>query len=216
MCASLINILLVLNDHNFQSAVSWLSTQDPILAKVYEKYGSPPFWSREPGFPSLVHIILEQQVSLESALAAFNKLKAAIGVVIPSEFLGLSDEELLQIGFSRQKKRYVRELALAIQQGDFDLNKLENQANEVVRADMKRMVGIGDWTVDVYLLFCLKRADVLPKGDIALYESIRSLKELPKRPEHHDFIAMTETWRPWRSVGCMFLWHFYLCERGRS
>jgi DNA-3-methyladenine glycosylase II len=81
---------------------------------------------------------------------------------------------------------------------------------------MKRFKGIGDWTSDIYLLFCLRRPDILPKGDIALYEAIKTLKNLEKRPDYPLFVSLTEHWRPWRSVGSRLLWHFYLCERGRS
>lgn len=209
-------MILQLNEQNLLAAADLLAAQDSALALVIKRYGYPPLWARAPGFASLVHIILEQQVSLESARAAFNRLILRLGVVSPENFLTLTEEELLLIGFSRQKKRYVRCLAEAILSDNFSLESLQRLDDPAVKTDLKKLKGIGDWTADIYLLFCLLRPDVLPKGDIALYEAVRTLKNFDKRPDYEQFIALTDHWRPWRSVGCRLLWHFYLCERGRS
>lgn len=196
-------------------AAHWLAERDEALGFVLKKYGPPPLWSREPGFASLLHIILEQQVSLASANAAFVKLKAAIGPVTPANFLNLSNEDLRRIGFSRQKTRYARPLAEAVEAGTFDFEALAALPDAAARDWMKQLKGIGDWTADIYLTMCLLRPDILPKGDIALLEAFRVLKNLPQRPPHDVFAAGTEHWRPWRSVGIRMLWHFYLSERGR-
>ncbi len=209
-------MILHLDEQNLVTAADFLGAQDSSLALVINRYGYPPLWAREQSFASLVHIILEQQVSLESARAAFNRLNTRLGIVSPANFLTLTDDELLFIGFSRQKKMYVRGVAEAILTGNFSVENLSLLDDHEVKNDLKKLKGIGDWTADVYLLFSLRRPDVLPKGDIALYEAIRSLKNLDKRPDYDQFIALTDHWRPWRSVGCRLLWHFYLCERGRS
>lgn len=209
-------MILKLDDSNLKGASHWLARQDGALALVLHKYGFPPLWARNPGFSTLVHIILEQQVSLASANAAFQRLQAKLGIVTPAGFLTLDDKTLHGIGFSRQKTGYARLLAEAVLSQIFDFEKLAQLSDEAARSEMKRLKGIGDWTADIYLLLCLLRPDVLPKGDIALYEAFRVLNNLEKRPPHEDFELATRHWQPWRSVGARMLWHFYLCERGKS
>ena len=207
-------MIVKLDEFNLLEASAWLAEQDETLAFVLQRYGPPPLWARAPGFSTLVHIILEQQVSLASANAAFHKLKSIIDPVEPKAFLSLSDEVLRSIGFSRQKTHYCRTLAQAVNSGDFDFEQLHIMPDEAVRDAMKRLKGIGDWTADIYLSECLMRPDILPKGDIAMQEAFRVLNKLPKRPVHEDFVHATQHWRPWRSVGARMLWHFYLEARG--
>jgi DNA-3-methyladenine glycosylase II len=209
-------MILKLDETNLKDASHWLAAQDPALAQVLEKYGYPPLWSREPGFSTLVHIILEQQVSLASANAAFQRLKGKSGIIAPDLFLALDETTLRDIGFSRQKTLYARTLAEAVLSQTFDFEKLALLRDEEVKSEMKRLKGIGDWTADIYLSECLLRTDVLPKGDIAMEEAFKVLKNLPARPLYDDFVASTQHWRPWRSVGTRMLWHFYLCERKRG
>lgn len=209
-------MIVKLNETKLLEAATWLAGQDPTLALVLEKYGPPPLWARTPGFSTLVHMILEQQVSLASANAAFLKLQTKVGRLLPDTFLLLDDMALREIGFSRQKITYARALAQAITTGDLDLEKLEWLPDDDVRTELKRLKGIGDWTADIYLSECLLRTDILPQGDIAMQEAFRVLNSLEKRPIHRDFVQATDHWRPWRSVGTRMLWHFYLCERGRG
>ncbi|MBK6996190.1 MAG: DNA-3-methyladenine glycosylase 2 family protein [Lewinellaceae bacterium] len=204
-----------LNESTLIEAADTLAKRDPMLALVLEKYGYPPLWDREPGFATLIYIILEQQVSLASARAAFLKLQAHLGEITPANFLSISEEDLLGIGFSRQKKTYAQGLAQAVLNGNFDFDILGSMPDETLRPYLKSIKGVGDWTVDVYSLMCLLRPDVLPKGDIALYESFRALYSLDGRPDHVFFEDNTQHWRPWRSVGARILWHFYLCERAK-
>ena len=209
-------MIVKLNETTLLTAADWLATQDNELALVRKKYGPPPLWARTPGFPTLVHMILEQQVSLASANAAFLKLQEKVGLLTPDNLLYLDDETLRAAGFSRQKMRYARGLAQAVASGDLDLNKLEPLSDDEVRLELTRLKGIGNWTADIYLSECLLRPDILPQGDIAMQEAFRVLKGLEKRPVHADFVQATAHWRPWRSVGARMLWHFYLCERGRQ
>ncbi|MFN0033973.1 MAG: DNA-3-methyladenine glycosylase family protein [Saprospiraceae bacterium] len=202
-----------LNESILREAADWLAARDPALASVLRKYDYPPLWDREPGFATLTHIILEQQVSLASARAAFHRLQGHLGEITPANFLKVSDEDLFRIGFSRQKKAYARGLAEAVLNGDLDFETLAQKPGEALRPYMKRLKGIGDWTVDVYELMCLLRPDVLPKGDIALYESYRVLYALEARPKHDFFEQSTRHWQPWRSVGARMLWHFYLSSK---
>lgn len=204
-----------LNETNLREAASWLAERDTALAYVLERYGYPPLWNRTPDFSTLVHIILEQQVSLASANAAFRRLQEQLEHVTPENLLELSDESLRAIGFSRQKMTYTRALASRILQEKLNLSALLTMSDDAVRTFLKQFKGIGDWTADIYLSECLLRPDILPKGDIAMQEAFRVLKNLPERPCHDDFVAQTRHWQPWRSVGTRMLWHYYLCERRR-
>ncbi|MBK8556547.1 MAG: DNA-3-methyladenine glycosylase 2 family protein [Lewinellaceae bacterium] len=202
-----------LDDKNLIQAAHWLANQDKSLALVLQQYGHPPLWARTPSFATLTHIILEQQVSLASANAAFERLKRSVTDLTPKNFLTLDDDALQGIGFSRQKIKYVRHLALALIEGHLSLEALEGLSDEMVCQNLIQLKGIGQWTADIYLSECLLRPDILPKGDIAMLEAFKVLKGLDARPHHEEFVEMTQHWRPWRSVGSRMLWHFYLCER---
>ncbi len=209
-------MIVTLNQALLLEASDWLASKDAAMSHVLRSYGPPPLWARAPGFSTMLHIILEQQVSLASANAAFQKLQAALGEIHPETFLSLSDEQLKSIGYSRQKTLYSRNLAECIVAQKIDFEHLTHLSDDEVRSYLKQLKGIGDWTADIYLSECLLRPDILPKGDIAMQEAFKVLYELPKRPDHPYFEAATEHWRPWRSVGSRMLWHFYLCERKRS
>ena len=161
-----------------------------------------------------MHLVLEQQVSLASALAAFNRLRIAIGEVTPAAFLGLDDATLREIGFSRQKASYGRDLALAFI-GGFDLAALERLPDDEVRHELIELRGIGRWTADVYLTMCLLRPDVWPRGDLALATGAMELLELPARPTDDELHARAERWRPLRAVAARIVWNHYLGLRGR-
>ncbi len=205
-----------LDELKLQTAVEWLATRDEALAKVFDLYGYPPLWARAPSFSTLVHIILEQQVSLASANAAYNRLKEHLQEISPERFLALDDATLRQIGFSRQKTQYTRHLAQHLADGRLDLDALSQASDDEVRHVLTQVKGIGIWTADIYLSECLLRPDILPKGDIAMLEAFRVLKGLDKRPLHPEFEAGTRHWRPLRSAGTRMLWHFYLCERKKQ
>lgn len=187
-----------------------LAAADPDLAAVLERLGPPPLWDREPGFPTLVHIILEQQVSLASAKAAFGKLEYVVSPLEPAAFLTLDDATLKAVGFSGQKGRYCRNLASAILEGALDLEALAALPDERVRDELTRITGIGPWTADIYLLMALGRPDIWPAGDLALVAAARDLKGLESNPTPAEFQALGEPWRPWRSVAARLLWSHYL------
>lgn len=198
------------------AAVHELAARDPDLADIVARYGPPPLWDREPGFPTLLHIILEQQVSLASARAAFDRLRAAADPLTPERFLALSDDELLTIGFSRQKARYGRALAAAIETGTLDLDLLDGLEDKAVHDALQALPGIGPWTSTIYLLMVLLRPDLWPAGDIALAAAVGEVKGLGRRPVASEMEALGEAWRPWRSVAARLLWHDYLSRRGRT
>ena len=191
-----------------------LGAADPQLGASVERYGPPPLWSRDPSYATLVHLILEQQVSLASAQAAFDRLRAALGgSVKPEPLLHLTDEELRAIGFSRQKAGYARTLANAMLDG-FDLGALAAMPDDEVRHALTAMPGIGPWTADIYLTMCLLRPDVWPHGDFALATSARDLLDLDERPTFADLGLIAERWHPYRAVAARILWHDYLQRRG--
>ncbi len=189
-----------------------LATRDEDLAKIVSTYGPPPLWEREQGFHTLIHIILEQQVSLASAKAAYTRLEKAANPLTPENLLSLTDEELKQIGFSRQKTRYSRELANAITDGDLDLSGLAGLENEEAREQLIKVKGIGPWTADIYLLMALGRPDIWPRGDLALEAALQRAKGWLRRPTSEEARDLSEDWRPWRAVAARLLWHFYLSE----
>ncbi len=190
-----------------------LSKQDKDLKFIFETYGTPPIWSREPTFATLIHIILEQQVSLASALSAFNKLKKTIGEITPANVLKLNDAEMKECYFSRQKTGYARNLAKAILSNELVLENLPEYSDDEVRNKLIKIKGIGRWTADIYLMMAMLRPDIMPKGDLALHVAFQKLTKLEKRPKSDEFIEIAEKWKPFRSVAARLMWHFYLCEK---
>jgi DNA-3-methyladenine glycosylase II len=187
-----------------------LSEVDSDLARVARAYGTPPVWEREEGFATLVLVILEQQVSLASALAAFERLRAAASPVTPESFLKFDDARLRAFGFSRQKALYCRLLARAVIEGELDLDGLGSLDDDEARAELLRLKGVGAWTAEVYLLRALLRPDAWPAGDLALQLAAQRVKRLPARPTPAELDALAERWRPWRAVAARLLWLYYL------
>jgi DNA-3-methyladenine glycosylase II len=183
---------------------------------LFSEQGAPPTWFREPGFPTLVHIILEQQVSLASARAAFTRLLSLVSPLTPERFLALDDAELRGAGFSRQKTRYGRLLAEAVADGSLNLEAFGGKDDAEVKAELTRVKGIGSWTADIYLLMSLRRPDAWPAGDLALAVAMREVKGLALRPAPHELAAIAEAWRPWRAIGARLLWNYYLNRRSPS
>lgn len=190
-----------------------LARRDATLAAIIKEHGYPPMWTRPARFQTLVLTILEQQVSLASAYAAFRKLKEKIGLVTPARILALSDADLRACYFSRQKIVYVRELAQAIVRKELVLKRLHHWTDEEIRHSLIRLKGIGHWTIDVYLMHALQRMDLFPLGDIALVNSLKEEKKLPKETDRETLLLIAEPWRPYRTVAAMILWHAYIKKR---
>ncbi|NOK62182.1 MAG: DNA-3-methyladenine glycosylase 2 family protein [Chloroflexi bacterium AL-W] len=190
-----------------------VAARDPDLADILERWGPPPLWDRPPGFPTLVHIILEQQVSLASAQAAFTRLCDAVTPLTPEGFLTLDDQTLKAIGFSRQKTAYGRYLATVLVEGQLDLVVLEHMDDAAVRSELMKLKGIGRWTADMYLLMVLCRPDIWPSGDLALAIAVQEAKGLDRRPSVDELDAMSTMWQPWRAVATRLFWHAYLSTR---
>jgi DNA-3-methyladenine glycosylase II len=200
----------LLDDRKLLDVVKILADRDPDLELVVKRYGPPPLWSRPQGFASLIQIILEQQVSLSSAKAAYNRLQVVTSELTPRSFLELDDQELKAIGFSRQKTRYGQLLAKNLLDGSLDLASLENLNDEVARSKLIQLKGIGPWSADIYLLMALRRPDIWPRNDLALVSAITRIKRLEAPPSPEEFEAIGEIWRPWRSVAARIAWFDYL------
>jgi DNA-3-methyladenine glycosylase II len=202
------------NKTNFTLFCDKLARKDPGLKGILKQYGYPPMWTRPATFQTLILTILEQQVSLASAYAAFKKLREKIGYVTPAKILALSDEEMRAVYFTRQKMGYARELARAIQSRKLVLKKLGSLTDEEVREQLIQLKGIGHWTIDVYLMHALQRTDLFPLGDIALVNSLKHIKELPPHTTKEELLSIAEPWRPYRTIAAMMLWHAYIKRKG--
>lgn len=206
------NKILTIDETNYSEALQFLCKKDKDLARVVETYGEPPMWMRPAGFDTLIYIILEQQVSLASAKAAFDKLQRHLGKITPENFLTLEDFELKTMGFSRQKTLYSRELAEAIVEKRLNLHALEQLPDDAVKAELTKIKGIGNWTAEIYLLMCLLRADVFPIGDLGVIVGAQKVKNLSDRPSAIELEKIAAKWKPYRAVATRILWHYYLSE----
>ena len=204
--------ILKLDAARIDQACRELAGRDEGLAAIYTRLGPPPLWDRPPGFATLIYIILEQQVSLASARAAFERLSAAAKPLTPDTFLMLDDAELKAIGFSRQKTSYGRGLAQAILDGQLDLDALDSLTDEAVLKTLTALKGIGVWSAKIYLSEVLLRPDVWPNGDVALLTAYQHFKALPERPTDDALEKIAAAWQPWRSVAARLLWHYYLSD----
>jgi DNA-3-methyladenine glycosylase II len=205
-----------LTRRHYAHGLAELARRDEHLAAVLEAIGPPPMWARQPGFGTLIHIILEQQVSLASARAAYDRLLELGEPLTPARFLTYDDRALRAAGFSRQKTRYGRELAQAITSGSLRLRGLSRLDDTRARAALLAIKGIGPWTAEIYLLMALRRADAWPVGDLALALATQSVKRLAAIPTPAQLDALGAAWRPWRAVAARILWHHYLSRPRRS
>lgn len=199
-----------LNNDRFIEGVRELVRRDRDLAKIIDLYGYPPRWQREPGFATLIRIILEQQVSYASARAAFQRLNDAVEILTPESFLALNDVELKAIGFSRQKTLYGIELARSVVTGQLNLEQLSELDEGTIRQKLTEIKGIGNWTVDIYLMMALQRRDVFPTKDLAVKIAVKEIKNLSERPQTGELEAIAEAWKPHRAIATQILWHYYL------
>nr|WP_236023456.1 DNA-3-methyladenine glycosylase 2 family protein [Chitinophaga chungangae] len=200
---------------NFHAICDELAVKDAELAFIVKTYGYPPMWTRPNTFESMIHIILEQQVSLASALAALNKLRERIVEVTPEKLLELTDEEMKACYFSRQKTSYARALAAAIQTGQFSPAAMATLPDHEAREKLMALKGFGNWTVDIYLMFVFQRADIFPAGDLAAVNALKQVKQLPKDISKEKLLGITAAWQPFRTVATMLLWHYYLSLRAK-
>lgn len=196
-----------------QKAIEFLTEKDPIFKLIIEKYGLPIIPTRPQGFETLVLLILEQQVSIDSAKATFLKMKAKVPHFHPEILLHLSVDEYRNFGVSRQKTSYIKALSLSILNNEIDLESLSSKPSNQVREELIKIKGIGNWTIDIYLMFSLCAPDIIPLGDIAVVNTIKELLNIHDKQEMESYV---EKWSPYRSVATFLLWHYYLGKRNRK
>jgi len=205
-------VAVPLTPRRIAHAARWLAMRDPDLARLHARHGAPPLWGRPPGFATLAHIVLEQQVSLASARAMRRRLTVALGRFDATRIAGAGERRLRALGVTRQKARYLAAAADAVRSGALDLNRLRRAPDDDVLASLTRLPGIGPWTAQVYLVMALGRPDVWPRGDLALHRSLARVKRLGRMTDERAY-AIAERWRPWRAVAARMLWQQYLAER---
>lgn len=199
--------------HTMKQAFEYLSEKDAIFKTIFERYGLPAIPKRPQGFATLVLLILEQQVSIDSARATFNKIKAQFPDLAPQDLAALSDGEYRLLGVSRQKTGYIKGLASAILNQEIDLESLPLKPVETVREELIKLKGIGNWTIDIYLMFSLQAPDIIPIGDIAV---VNTMKELWSFETREEMLLHAQNWAPYRSFATYLLWHHYLRKRNRT
>jgi DNA-3-methyladenine glycosylase II len=196
-----------------QEAIEYLSEKDNVFKHIVEKYGMPTIPKRPQGFETLVLLILEQQVSIDSAKATFVKLKAKEINLQPESLIHFLDEEYRNIGVSRQKTAYIKALSHSIIHNEIDIESLATKSSQQVREELIKIKGIGNWTIDVYLMFSLQAPDIIPLGDIAVVNTIKELLNIHDKQEMENYVAK---WSPYRSAATFLLWHYYLRKRNRT
>ena len=204
-----------LTTQTLAAAARDLAARDPKLAEILIAHGEPPMWRRTAGFPTLVHIILEQQVSLRSGRAMFDRLNASIQPFEPEYFLRKGESYLRGLGVTRQKSAYLIHLSSLIVRAELSLAKLSRMNDREARTALMQVKGIGLWSADVYLLMAMRRADIWPSGDLALAVAAKDLFGLKQRPSPSELELLAEEWRPHRAVAARMLWQYYLAQKAK-
>jgi len=208
------NSLTRLTKESLKLAAETLAARDRHLASIYQTHGVPPMWARRPGFPTLLRIILEQQVSLISARAMFARLNSNMNPFSPERFIESGEAYLRSLGLTRQKAHYCVQVAQAFVDGHLD--RIGRMSDDEAHAKLLSIKGVGPWTANIYLLMALRRPDIWPDGDIALASAVGRLRKMKTRPSFPELAKIAERWRPYRSVAARMLWQYYLAERDRN
>jgi DNA-3-methyladenine glycosylase II len=193
------------------AAAKALAERDAQLAQIHRLHGAPPMWARQPGFPTLLRIVLEQQVSLVSARAMFQRLKSNVQPFTACGFIEAGEASLRALGVTRQKAHYCVQVAESFTNGH--LNQLGRMTDDEAHSTLVSIKGVGPWTANIYLLMALRRPDIWPNGDIALAAAVSGLRGMKERPSFRQLEEIAEGWRPYRSVAARMLWQYYLAER---
>ena len=195
-----------------QQAITFLISKDEKLKNILENFGNPIIQKREEGFASMCHIILEQQVSIESAKACYVKLEKYFKKITPENIYYSSDDELKSCGLSRQKIVYLKDLASKVLSNEINFDSFSSKSEQQIRSELITIKGVGNWSIEVYLMFCLQSPDVVPLGDIAIKNTLielyncQSLEEMEQVSNH---------WKPYRTFATFVIWHYYLAKRNK-
>jgi DNA-3-methyladenine glycosylase II len=212
---TLLPMVTDLDEDTFAQGIELLTREDKALADIVSSYGTPEFWRRNPGFETLVLLILEQQVSLESGAAVHKRLREMAGRLTPDNIAGFEEADLRAIGLTRQKAGYVVGLARALLGGDIDLEKLQELDLAGASSKLQEIRGIGQWTAEAYLLSAQGLPDVFPVTDRAIQVGTGEVLSLKTVPTPDELEILSRPWRPIRSVAARLIWHAYLTQRGR-
>lgn len=189
-----------------------LTQKDDVLKRIISEFGLPIIQKREEGFASMCHIILEQQVSIASAKAAYEKLVNLVGEVDPFTIHNATDEDLRSCGISRQKTIYLKDVAQRVIRKELSFSSLPMKTEQQIRNELIQIKGVGNWSIDVYLMFCMQSQDIIPLGDIAIKNT---LIELYNCQSEEEMLAISSNWKPFRTLASFIIWHYYLKKRGK-
>lgn len=189
-----------------------LTQKDDVLKRIISEFGLPIIQKREEGFASMCHIILEQQVSIASAKAAYEKLVNLVGEVDPFTIHNATDEDLRSCGISRQKTIYLKDVAQRVIRKELCFSSLPMKTEQQIRNELIQIKGVGNWSIDVYLMFCMQSQDIIPLGDIAIKNT---LMELYNCQSEEEMLAISSNWKPFRTLASFIIWHYYLKKRGK-
>jgi DNA-3-methyladenine glycosylase II len=206
---------IIVTEADIRAGVRALVRKCPNMRHVHEVAGAPPLRRRPAGFEGLARIVVGQQLSVASASAIWERTAALCRPFEPATILGLADAELAQAGLSRPKIRTLRAIAGACRDG-LDLERLAQAAEAEVHAALTEVTGIGPWTADIYVMFCLGRADAWAPGDLALQIATQQALGLAERPGPDAMTEIAERWRPWRAVAARMLWAYYAAVKQRK
>jgi DNA-3-methyladenine glycosylase II len=205
---------LIESQADLDDALAALAALDGVMARLIAEGARPPLRKRAPGFEGLAWIVVSQQLSTASANAIFARVQAALPELGPASILSAADEVLGGAGLSGPKIRALRSIAAALNEGALPLARLHKMQADDAHRLLTAVKGIGPWTADIYLLFCLGQADAFPAGDLAVQEAARLAFGLETRPNPKELTALAEGWRPWRGVAAKVLWaHYGLTKR---
>jgi DNA-3-methyladenine glycosylase II len=205
---------IIVSEADIKDGVRALRRKCDVMRRVHDVTGHPPLRLRPAGFEGLARVIVGQQLSVASATAIWERTVLACQPLEPATLIRLTDKKLAAAGLSRPKIRTLRAIAEACA-GGLDLAQLEHAAHEEVHARLTAISGIGPWTADVYIMFCLGRADGWAPGDLALQIAAQRALELDERPDQDQMLALAERWRPWRSVAARLLWAYYAALKAK-
>ncbi|HEY7301825.1 MAG TPA: DNA-3-methyladenine glycosylase 2 family protein [Xanthobacteraceae bacterium] len=203
-------------DADLDVALAALLDADPRLCRAVSLGGRPPLRRRSDGFAGLASIVVSQQLSTASANAIWERLRAALDPLEHQAILRARTDTLARLGLSRPKIRTLKAIARAIEHGDLNLADLVHRSADEAHRGLTAIHGIGPWTADIYLLFCLGHADAWPAADLALQEAMRLLLGLAARPTSKEMVSLAEPWRPWRGAAACVLWCYYRAAKRRA
>ena len=189
-----------------------LTQKDEVLKGIISEFGLPIIQKREEGFASMCHIILEQQVSIASAKAAYEKLVSLVGKIDPITIYNATDQDLRNCGISRQKTLYLKDVAQRVIRKELSFSSLPMKTEQQIRNELIQIKGVGNWSIDVYLMFCMQSQDIIPLGDIAIKNT---LMELYNCQSEEEMLAISSNWKPFRTFASFIIWHYYLKKRGK-